>query len=92
MTPQTVFYDIRMSLVMDPFRKDDFFDGTEAVILSGSETTERWQSQLNQEAERLNLPVVYAPAGDMFVPYASPQTLIEILPKPRAMQSVPVFY
>ncbi len=91
-TPQTVFYDIRMSLVTDPFLKDDFFDGTKAVILSGSETTNRWQSQLNQEANRLNLPVVYAPAGDMFVPYASPQTLIEILPKPRAIQSVPVFY
>lgn len=91
-TPQTVFYDIRMSLVTDPFLKDDFFDGTPAVILSGSETTERWQSQLNQEAERLGLPVVYAPAGDMFVPYASPQTLIDILPKPRATQSVPVFY
>jgi len=91
-TPQTVFYDVRMSLVTDPFLKDDFFHETSAVILSGSETTERWQSQLNQEADRLGLPVIYAPAGDMYVPYASPETLIDILPKPRVTESVPVFY
>ena len=83
---------MRMSLVTDPFLKDDFFNETSSVILSGSETTERWQSQLNQEADRLGLPVIYAPAGDMYVPYASPETLIDILPKPGVTESVPVFY
>ncbi|MCR9269551.1 MAG: hypothetical protein NXH72_06155 [Hyphomonadaceae bacterium] len=88
--PQTVFYDIRMSLVEDPMLTDEFFSGVNAVILSGQETTERWQSQLDKEAERLSLPVIYAPAGDMFVPYASPQTVLDILPlaQPASIRSV----
>ena len=91
-TPETVFYDIRMSLVADPLLKDDFFKGTRAVILSGSETTERWQSQLNQEADRLGMPVVYAPAGDMFVPYASTQSVIDILTSQPSLRPAPAIF
>lgn len=67
----TYNYDLKMSLTDDPMLHDDFFAGTNAVVFSGEETTELWQSQLEQEADRLDLPVVYAPCGDLYAPYAS---------------------
>lgn len=79
-TDEFAFYDIRMSLVPDPLLKDSYFEGLDAVILSGSETSFRWQTRLTEEAERLSLPVQFAPSGDVFVPYASPDALLTILP------------
>lgn len=79
-TDEFAFYDIRMSLVPDPLLKDSYFESLDAVILSGSETSFRWQTRLTEEAERLSLPVQFAPSGDVFVPYASPEALLAILP------------
>lgn len=74
------FYDIRMSLVPDPLLKDSYFEDIDAVVLSGSETSFRWQTRLVEEAERLSLPVQFATSGDVFVPYSSPDALLAVLP------------
>ncbi len=75
----TFNYDLKMSLTPDHLLRDNFFDGANAVIMTGEETTELWQSQLEAEAGRLNLPVVYAPSGDLYAPYASPDMLLETM-------------
>ena len=72
----TVSYDLRMSLGHDERLRDDFFAGINAVIMSGQETTDLWKSQMALEAERLSLPVVYTPNGDLYAPYASPDALL----------------
>lgn len=72
----TLNYDLKMSLGHDERLRDHFFDGLNAVVLSGLETTDLWKSQLALEAKRLSLPLVYAPSGDLYAPYASPDTLL----------------
>ena len=73
----TLNYDLKMSLGHDERLRDDFFAGLNAVIMSGAETTELWKNQLALEADRLSLPVVYTPSGDLYAPYASPDTLLK---------------
>ena len=75
----TYNYDLKMSLTEDPLLHDEFFAGTNAVVFSGEETTELWQSQLEAESQRLGLPVVYAPSGDLYAPYASPEFLLKTI-------------
>lgn len=75
----TFNYDLRMSLMADDQLRDSFFADVNAVIMSGRETTELWQSQLEMESERLALPVVYAPSGDLYAPYASPDTVLSTI-------------
>ena len=75
----TLNYDLRMSLSPDERLRDDFFQGLRAVIMSGQETTDLWKSQLVLEADRLSLPVVYAPSGDLYAPYASPDCLLSTI-------------
>lgn len=77
--PDTFLYDVRMSLLPDETLTDDYFSNIKGVILSGEETTEFWKSELLREAERLALPTVFAPRGDIFVPYASPASLLSII-------------
>ncbi|NQY40356.1 MAG: hypothetical protein HRT80_09685 [Henriciella sp.] len=72
----TFNYDLKMSLTPDQTLRNDYFQGVNAVVMTGEETTELWQSQLQAEANRLNLPIVYAPSGDLYAPYASPDMLI----------------
>lgn len=72
----TFNYDLKMSLTQDHLLQDNFFHGANAVIMTGEETTELWQSQLQAEASRLSLPIVYAPSGDLYAPYASPDFLL----------------
>jgi len=83
-SPDTVFYDLRMSLVEDTLLETDYFDEIDAVILAGEETTEDWRRHIRTEADRLSLPVTFAPSGDLFVPYASPESLLAILETNRA--------
>ena len=64
-------YDLRMSLTPDTLLSDGCFEGMNAIALSGTETPDHWQTQLNSEAERLAIPVAYAPRGDFLAPYAS---------------------
>jgi len=49
------------------------------VILCGTETTEDWKRQIQGQSERLDFPLVFAPSGDLFVPYKSPDTLLELI-------------
>lgn len=83
-TADTVFYDLRMSLIEDTLLEQDYFNGLDAVIMAGVETTEDWKRHIRKEAERLSLPVVFAPSGDLFVPYASPDSLLAILEAHRS--------
>lgn len=76
---QTLLYDLHMSLSNDPVLSNQFFQGMNAVVLSGEETTASWKARLDEEAVRLSLPVFYAPKGDMFVPYASQESLLDII-------------
>ncbi|MEM6651183.1 MAG: hypothetical protein AAGA72_03390 [Pseudomonadota bacterium] len=76
---KTIDYDMRTSLKPDPLLKDGLFSGVRAVAFSGAETPEHWQTQLNSEAERLSIPVAYAPHGDFLAPYASPDFLTSII-------------
>lgn len=75
----TFNYDLKMSLSTDPLLHDNFFTGVNAVILSGQETTDLWQSQLEKEAHRLGLEVEYAPSGDLYAPYVSPEKLLKVI-------------
>jgi hypothetical protein len=77
----TFHYDLKMSLAYDKTLTNAFFSDAHTVILSGKETTDLWQSQLELEAERLGLCIEYAPSGDMFAPYASPTFLADVIGK-----------
>lgn len=72
-------FDMKMSLTTDQLLRDNFFGGSNAVALSGIETPEHWQAQLNSETARLGIPVVYAPSGDFLAPYASPDFLVSVI-------------
>lgn len=76
---ETFFYDISMSLLPDRFLKDHLFELTNAVALTGEETTDHWKLGMESECKRLGLDVVYAPSGDVFVPYMSPDTLLDVI-------------
>jgi pimeloyl-ACP methyl ester carboxylesterase len=76
---QTIEYDLNMSLKPDALLKDGLFEATNAVAFSGLETTDHWKSQLNKEAKRLRIDVKYAPNGDLYAPYASPEFLLEVI-------------
>lgn len=87
----TFNYDLKMSLTHDQTLHDRFFEGVNAVILSGEETTELWQAELHKEAERLGLPVEYAPSGDLYAPYASPDAFLTTIDRhSRAKQRATV--
>lgn len=72
-------YDSIMCLTKDPLLKDGYFDGVNAAILIGSETTSHWRTEMQKEADRLNLPLYRASSGDVFCAYASPEDALSIL-------------
>ena len=75
----TFNYDLKMSLTQDSLLHDRFFEGINAVVLSGEETTELWKGELHKEADRLSLPVEYAPSGDLYAPYVSPDAFLNTI-------------
>ena len=77
--PDLYFYELRSALIDDTEWNPAHFRDMDAVILSGTETTENWKASIVAEADRLGLPIIFANAGDLFVPYASPDSLVEIL-------------
>lgn len=79
--PEMYFYDLQTALVEDTRWQPDLTRGMNAVILSGSETTPTWKKTITEEAARLELPIVFADAGDLFVPYVSPDELLRVLEK-----------
>lgn len=84
--PETVYYDLQMALVIDANVDSNFFRDVEGVILCGTETTEDWKRQIQSQSERLDFPIVFAPSGDLFVPYKSPETLLELI-EPHVKQA-----
>ena len=85
--PAQLFYDAIMLLDKDPLLRDGYFTETEGTILIGSESLEYWRSEMYLEAERVGLPVIEAPKGDLFCAYTSPGTLISAIePHPKTVQ------
>lgn len=74
-----LFYDAVMCLTSDPLLKDGYFDGVNASILIGTETTDHWRVEMEKEAMRLGLPLYRASLGDIFCAYASPDDVVAIL-------------
>ncbi|MCR9270187.1 MAG: hypothetical protein NXH72_09395 [Hyphomonadaceae bacterium] len=79
MPPDVFFYELRTALMVDTEWNPDTSGSGQAVILSGVETTDKWTGSITKEAERLDLPIIFADSGDLFVPYASPDKLLDIL-------------
>ena len=77
--PDLYFYELRSALIDDTKWDPDVCRAMNAVILSGKETTKNWKTSIVAEADRLGLPIMFADAGDLFVPYASPDRLLEAL-------------
>ncbi|MEM9180803.1 MAG: hypothetical protein AAGA89_13900 [Pseudomonadota bacterium] len=83
-TPETFYYDLQNALIEDTRWDPEITSASNAIILSGHETTANWKSAITAEAKRLGLPIVFAKSGDLFVPYASQDALLDIL-KSHAM-------
>lgn len=79
MEPETVYYDLQMALVHDTKVDATFFRDIDGVVLCGTETTEDWRQRMQEQSERLAFPIVFAPSGDLFVPYKSPDVFLELL-------------
>nr|WP_070958819.1 hypothetical protein [Hyphomonas sp. Mor2] len=77
--PETVYYDLQMALVHDTRVDASFFRDIEGVILCGTETTKPWKTRMAEQSKKWSFPIVFAPSGDLFVPYRSPQTLLDTL-------------
>ncbi len=77
--PEVFFYELKTALVVDTDWNPNSLNPDKSVILSGVETTEKWKRSIIAEAKRLGLPIEFASSGDLFVPYASPDKLLEIL-------------
>lgn len=74
-----LYYDALMCLEQDPLLRDDFFDRMNVTILIGEHSTDYWQTEMQKEAARLNLTIHYAPQGDIFGAFASPETVLEMI-------------
>ena len=79
MAQETVYYDLQMALVHDTKVDATFFRDIDGVVLCGTETTEDWRQRMQEQSERLAFPIVFAPSGDLFVPYKSPHVFLELL-------------
>ena len=77
--PSQLYYDALMCLNQDPLLKDDYFANLNTAILIGAHSTDYWQTEMKKEAARLNLSIHYAPEGDIFSAFASPETVLEMI-------------
>jgi len=84
-----LYYDAIMCLTPDALLKDGFFEGVDAAILIGADSTPYWQNEMQNEADRLGLPLYEASAGDKFCAYASPQDVLAILDETRPVEAAP---
>lgn len=78
-SPKTFYYDLQTALIEDTEWDPEITSQSNAMVLAGEETTPNFKREIKREAARLGMPIVFAPSGDLFVPYASPETLLEIL-------------
>ncbi len=79
MAPDTFYYDLQNALIEDTEWDPEITRDSRAVILAGEETTAKWKRSIIAEADRLGLPIVFAKAGDLFVPYVSQGAFLETL-------------
>lgn len=77
--PDVFYYELQTALISDTAWPASVTRGSAATILSGRETTTLWQSKIKAEAGKLGLPIVFADSGDLFVPYTSPDLLVQII-------------
>ncbi|MEL6363099.1 MAG: hypothetical protein AAFR21_18695 [Pseudomonadota bacterium] len=75
----TFYYDLKTSLIVDKDWDPNSFDGISASILSSQEKSSKFQTDIENEAARLRIPIRFAGSGDLFVPYASPEELVDFL-------------
>lgn len=75
----TFFYDLQTALIEETNWERAAIQPLNAVIFSGVETTTKWKSAIVKEADRLRLPIRFADSGDLFVPYASPDQLLDAI-------------
>lgn len=79
MRPETYYYNLQSALVDDTEWNPQITKPLNGIILSGDETKSSWKKTIQREADRLGMPILFAPAGDLFVPYVSTETLINLL-------------
>jgi hypothetical protein len=74
-----LFYDTIMCLGHDPMLKDGFFANVHGAILIGRESGDLWRRQMIREAQRVQLPLLFAPQGDLLCAYASPELVLDTI-------------
>lgn len=77
--PNLYFYELSNALIEDTSWNPETTSKLNAAILSGVETTDNWKQNISAEAERLSLPLHWAPSGDLFAAYASPDALLSTI-------------
>lgn len=77
--PAQLFYDAIMLLDHDPLLRDGYFADIFGTIFIGQKSSDYWRKQMRVEADRLDLPIVEAPKGDLFCAYASAETLLSVI-------------
>ncbi len=85
--PDTFYYDLHTALIGDTSWNAVISKHINGVVLSGQETTQRWKREITAEAARLHLPIEFANSGDLFVPYASPAKVLEVLERGMAIRA-----
>lgn len=78
-TAETMFYEVVQTLTNDTFLRDELFRGTKALVMAGSETTQRWLRNAESEAKRLSVPFVQEAKGGILAAYSSPEALIRVI-------------
>ena len=74
-----LYYDAIMCLTEDSLLKDGYFEGVNAAVLVGAESTLHWRREMRKETDRLGLPLHHASVGDIFCAYASFNDLLAII-------------
>ncbi len=78
-TAETMFYEVVQTLTNDTFLRDGLFRGTQALVMAGSETTQRWLRSAESEAQRLSVPFVQGAKGGILAAYSSPEVLLRLI-------------
>ncbi|GAB5457590.1 MAG: hypothetical protein Hens3KO_06200 [Henriciella sp.] len=77
--PKTFFYDLKTSLIKDTRWTVQQCERLNTIVLCGEQTTPLFKDAIEEDARRLGFPIVFTPEGDLFVPNASPDTLLNAL-------------
>lgn len=78
-TGRMLYYDTIMCLTDDTVLKAGFFDGINANVLIGADSSDLWQERMWQETDRLGLPLHLTPRGDIFCAHACPETVVSLI-------------